>query len=1091
MRTQLLAAFLVVITACSGDDGVHHLADAPSLPDAPADASIDTLDPDVTLSATIAGTGTGTVSSSPDGITCSSGTCSADFDPGAVVTLTAIADASSVFAGWSGACTGTTPTCEVTLAQSASVTATFTLAQYAVTVTKAGAGMGTVTGSGINCGTTCTMMVDHGTMLSLTATPANLSVFAGWGGACSGTASCTVTVTGPTAISASFPLDTPTLFVSKGGNGDGTVTATGINCGADCDETYTAGQLVTLTAAASTGSTFTGWAGGGCSGTGTCTVTVTAATTVTATFTLQSFALTVVRTGSGAGNVASTPAGIACGADCTESYAYGTTVTLTATPSIGSTFTGWSGACSGTAMCVVSITQARSVTATFGLQQFTLTASVTGNGTITSSPAGITCGADCSEGFGFGTVVTLTAAAGTGSSFAGWGGACTGTGACTVTIDAAKSVTAAFTLMQFPLTVALTGAGTGTVTSSPAGISCGADCTESYDYNQLVTLTAAPALGSTFAGWSGGGCTGTGSCTVTVTAATTVTATFGLQTFLLTAARAGNGTGTVTSTPAGISCGGDCSEAYSYNQTVTLGAAAATGSTFTGWSGGGCTGTGACSVTVTAATTVTATFTLMQFPLTVTRAGAGTGTVTSSPAGITCPTDCMENIDYGTSVTLTAAPATGSTFTGWSGGGCTGTGPCTVTVSTATSVTATFGLQTFTLTAARSGNGSGTITSTPAGISCPGDCSELYTYNTPVTLTAAPATGSTFTGWSGACTGTGTCTVMMTQARSVTATFTLMQFPLMVTRTGGGTGTVTSSPAGITCPADCMENFDYGTVVTLTATPSMPSSTFTGWSGACTGTGTCTVTVTAATSVTATFGIATFALDVTIAGTGGGMVTSSPAGITCGTDCNESFNYNTPVTLTPMPNATSDFAGWSGACTGTGACVVSMTQARSVTATFNLKTFTLTVTKSGDGSGLVTGNGVNCGSGSMCQVTLTIGTPVTLMATPGSNPATLSTFAGWSGGCSGSGNCVFTLTTDTTVDAGFKLKPNLMFTTSAAYDGRLGGLAGADSKCQALANAAGLGGTYRAYLSATGLHAYSRFTGASGWTRVDGQPMIY
>ena len=63
--------------------------------------------------------------------------------------------------------------------------------------------------------------------------------------------------------------------------------------------------------------------------------------------------------------------------------------------------------------------------------------------------------------------------------------------------------------------------------------------------------------------------------------------------------------------------------------------------------------------------------------------GAGAGTVTGSPTGITCPATCSAPYPSGTVVTLTATPVAGSAFTGWSGAGCTGTGPCTVTVSAA------------------------------------------------------------------------------------------------------------------------------------------------------------------------------------------------------------------------------------------------------------------------------------------------------------------------------------------------------------------------------------------------------------------------
>src|SRR5712691_5077706 len=180
------------------------------------------------------------------------------------------------------------------------------------------------------------------------------------------------------------------------------------------------------------------------------------------------------------------------------------------------------------------------------------------------------------------------------------------------------------------------------------------------------------------------------------------------STVALAVVRAGTGSGTVTSTPAGITCGTSCSATFPGGTAVTLTATPATGSTFSGWSGGGCSGTGACTVTLSAATTVTATFALQTFTLTVSKAGTGSGTVTSSPAGITCGTTCSAGYANGTAVTLTATPATGSTFSGWSGGGCAGTGACTLTLSAATTVNATF-TPTFTLTVTKAGTGGGTV----------------------------------------------------------------------------------------------------------------------------------------------------------------------------------------------------------------------------------------------------------------------------------------------------------------------------------------------------------------------------------------------
>jgi len=133
----------------------------------------------------------------------------------------------------------------------------------------------------------------------------------------------------------------------------------------------------------------------------------------------------------------------------------------------------------------------------------------------------------------------------------------------------------------------------------------------------------------------------------------------------LTATKAGTGSGTVTSTPAGISCGADCTENYNNGAVVTLTATAAAGSTFTGWSGEADCIDG--SLTMTANKTCTVTFNKLRYTLTVSKTGTGSGTVASSPAGVNCGTDCSELYNSGTVVTLTSTPAAGSTFAGWSG----------------------------------------------------------------------------------------------------------------------------------------------------------------------------------------------------------------------------------------------------------------------------------------------------------------------------------------------------------------------------------------------------------------------------------------
>src|SRR5690606_31773724 len=114
--------------------------------------------------------------------------------------------------------------------------------------------------------------------------------------------------------------------------------------------------------------------------------------------------------------------------------------------------------------------------------------------------------------------------------------------------------------------------------------------------------------------------------------------------------------------------------------------------------------------------------------------------------------------------------------------------------------------------------GSGSVSSTAPGIDCPGTCDASFNDGTVVTLHPVAANGSQFSGWSGDCSGTGTCEVTMSQARNVGATFTLVvpdTFQLSVNVLGNGTGAVNSSAPGIDCPGTCAAFFNDGTLVTL------------------------------------------------------------------------------------------------------------------------------------------------------------------------------------------------------------------------------------------------------------------------------------
>jgi hypothetical protein len=164
-----------------------------------------------------------------------------------------------------------------------------------------------------------------------------------------------------------------------------------------------------------------------------------------------------------------------------------------------------------------------------------LTITTAGNGTVTSSDKVLSCGSKCVSTYVLGTVVTLTAKAGSNSTFTGWTGGCSGTAlTCSVTVSDAVTVIATFAAApggggggggtQFTLQVSRSN--TGTVVSDVTGINCGSACSAKYNAGSVVTLTATPPAGKTFVSW-GGVCTGTANtCTLTINSNISAQATF-------------------------------------------------------------------------------------------------------------------------------------------------------------------------------------------------------------------------------------------------------------------------------------------------------------------------------------------------------------------------------------------------------------------------------------------------------------------------------------------------------------------------------------------------------------------------------------
>jgi hypothetical protein len=486
--------------------------------------------------------------------------------------------------------------------------------------------------------------------------------------------------------------------------------------------------------------------------------------------------------------------------------------------------------------------------------------------------------------------------------------------------------------------------GTGTVTSSPAGIECGATCSAPFTEGSKVVLKGASGPNTAEVIWSG--CTEEnleGECFVTLSSAKTVMATFNLLERPLTVSKKGGGTGTVTSSPAGIECGGTCKAGFVKESTVTLTGTPGVETLPVVWLGcDSVTAENKCVVKMSIARSVTALFDPPEYPLTVKTKGTGTGTVTSSPAGIECGATCTASFETGSLVTLTGTPgANTDPAVQWSGcNSVDGEGKCLVTVSAAKSVTATFNLVKRQLTVLEPGTGTGTVTSSPAGISCSGTCQASYAHGTSVTLSGTPGPHSEAVKWAGCDSEpAGKCEVAMSAAREVSATFKLepqfVEYPVTLRMKGTGQGTVTSSPSGIECPGDCSGNYVFKAHLQLIASPS-PGSEFDHWSVTGCGSSTCSITVRSPRTINAVFvAVGKRTLTVSKAGNGAGVVTSKPAAIECGQKCSAEIGAPTKVILRATPAIGSSFSGWSGAgCSGTKNCRVTMNEARNVTATF-------------------------------------------------------------------------------------------------------------------------------------------------------------
>jgi len=406
--------------------------------------------------------------------------------------------------------------------------------------------------------------------------------------AVAGTVAFVLALALPAGASADF-----SLTIKLGGSGSGTVECK-VNEGAPgaCASTYAEGTEIELLPAPAAASAFTEFTGA-CTGE-VCDLILTENQSVTVIFTSEptEYSLEINAGGNGEGEWECIVGGVE--EFCEEEYPEGTHLTIKARPYEGSKAAVFAGDCSGST-CSLVMDKDHAVTVIFNLKEFALTVQKIGGSTSGKVICELEEGPEpCRAKYTWGVSVTVIAVAEPGYEFSKWE-SCDKEptpGSCEVEIEEARTVTVTFIKevvpIYFTLKVAKAGTGLGTLASFPAGINCGATCEAKFEEGKEVTLTATPSVGSTFAGWSGSGCSGTGICKVTMSAAKEVTATFEpkpMTSYSLTVQREGTGSGTVTSNPPGIECGADCTEDYPEGTSVTLTATAADGSVFRRWTG--------------------------------------------------------------------------------------------------------------------------------------------------------------------------------------------------------------------------------------------------------------------------------------------------------------------------------------------------------------------------------------------------------------------------------------------------------------------------------------------------------------------------
>jgi surface protein len=351
---------------------------------------------------------------------------------GTTVSLTATPAAEYVFSSWSGDATGSTATTTVNMMSNKSVTANFVKKKYTLTLEVEGEGE--ITQEVIKQGAATDY--NSGTVIKLTAKPAEEWEFVEWKGALTGnTNPQEITMTEAKSVTAVFIKKKYPLTVEV--EGQGSVAEKVIKAGLATD--YNSGTIVELTATAETGWEFKEWTGDITGTDNPSQITIDAAKTVKAVFVKKQFAVNITIEGEGGGTVDEE---VVNGLKVDDKYEYGTELKLTAKPSAEWEFSSWKEDLEGTDNPqTITIDTTKTVTAVFIKKKYPLTVEVEGQGSVAEK----VIKAGLATDYNSGTIVELTATAETGWEFKEWTGDITGTdNPSQITIDAAKTVKAVF-----------------------------------------------------------------------------------------------------------------------------------------------------------------------------------------------------------------------------------------------------------------------------------------------------------------------------------------------------------------------------------------------------------------------------------------------------------------------------------------------------------------------------------------------------------------------------------------------------------------------------------------------------------------------